>query len=195
MRFKLGRTEVSVSFSFFALLLLSATTRSSEIIRLSLITSLLHECIHLIFILLFCGKIKSVRFSFMGGEIKRGDISLTATKEAVISLSAPVTNLLIGAGLYVLNVYEHFAIVNLIIGAFNLIPYEGFDGGRALKCLLEGRVNEKTANNVAILLSFIACFTFIALNGYLLIKNNGNILFLITSAIMLISLIIRLFSG
>ena len=194
MKFKLGRTDVVISFSFLALVLLALVTKSNPVLVESLAVSALHECVHLLFIRIFKGSISLIRFSFMGGEIKRGDNTLTSLQEAVISLSAPVTNVLTGTIFLLFTSYRRFGIVNLLVGIFNLIPYHSFDGGRALEQVLQGRVSEGAARLILLTTSIITCFSFIAINVYMLKKSNGSPVLLITSLIMLILLVFRVIS-
>ncbi len=195
MKFKLKNTRVEISFSFCALILLCCVHRDNKIFLISLVVSLFHELVHLFFICLFGARADAIKFSFMGGEIIRGTDTLAGCKEAIISLSAPVFNVVAGCILHIIYPESYWGVVNLIIGVFNLLPYEAFDGGRGLLFLLKDRVDSKALNIITVGASFVVILFLLILNGYLLKNNNGNILFLAMSLFLLILLIFRLFQG
>ena len=71
MLFKIKFVRVKISFSFFALVLLMLSFDNSSILLVSLISSLFHELIHIVFIFLFGGKISELSLSLLGGKIQR----------------------------------------------------------------------------------------------------------------------------
>ncbi len=193
MRFKIRSTEVIISFSFFALILLSLTLENSGIFIISIITSLIHECIHLIFIVFFKAEVSSVRLSLFGGEIKRAGLSVDDYKEALISLSAPVFNIIVGFVIHINNPDNLFGSVNLLTGLFNIMPFYSFDGGRGLYFILKGKVKEINIQTICLILSLLVCISFLTINGVLIKNNSGNIFFLLMSLYMLILLVFKVF--
>ena len=77
MKFKIGKTRLSISFSFFALILLSCVWNDNRIFLISLVVSLFHELVHLDFIITLGARLSEIRFSVAGGEIVRGNDVLT----------------------------------------------------------------------------------------------------------------------
>ena len=71
MRFKIKNTDVKISFSFFAVFLLSLVSDTFNIYLFSFIASLIHEFVHVVFILLFGAKISTFSLTLFGGNIKR----------------------------------------------------------------------------------------------------------------------------
>ncbi len=193
MRFKAGNTDVVVSFSFFALILLSCVWKNNGVFLISLITSLLHEVVHLLFILVLGADIEMIRFSLMGGEIKRGKKAIGNISEALISLSAPIVNIIIGIILLTINTHSQWGEINLLVGLFNILPYETFDGGRGIQYLLKGSFSEKTINKIIFVASFGVCFFFLVINGYMIKNNRNNVFFLGMSVYLLILLVFKLF--
>lgn len=191
MRFKIKNTDVIISFSFFSLILLSMTVDKSGIFKICLITSLIHECVHLVFIMLFKAEVSYVRLSLFGGDIKRAGVSLENYKESLISLSAPIFNIIIGFIFCLYKPDNLFGSVNLLTGLFNIMPFYSFDGGRGLQYLVKDRVNERMAKSICFALSLLVCFSFLTINGVLIKNNRGNIFFLIISLYMLILLVFK----
>lgn len=193
MRFKLRRTEVVVSFSVFALFLLSTVADGNEILLSSFIASVAHELVHLVFILMFGGTVSVIKFSFFGGDIKQKNTGLSSIKEAVISLSAPLFNIMLG--LIMLSVSDNSATgyVNLLVGLFNLLPYYSFDGGRGMYYILCDKLSQKVLNNVLNALS-IGVIIFMTIIATIICRKYQYNIFLIAVVVsMYFSLIYRLF--
>ncbi len=163
MQFKIKSTKVDVSFTFLALILLTTCFDKEGILLISLISSVIHELIHIAFIIAFGGKISEITFSIFGGNIKRSKaLKLTNLKEFFISISAPATNILAGALLVLFNI-RLWGYINLIIGGFNILPFYDFDGGRGLFYLFSNYLNHSSVNkilNVTSALSVILISTF-----------------------------------
>lgn len=163
MQFKIKSTRIELSFTFLALILLTACFDKEGILLISLVSSILHELIHLALIIAFGGKISQISFSIFGGNIKRSKaIKLTNFKEFFISISAPATNILAGALLVLFNI-NLWGYINLIIGVFNILPFYDFDGGRGLFYLLSNCLDLSIVNkilNVTSILSVLVISSF-----------------------------------
>ena len=194
MKFNIGKTRVRISFSFFALILLACVWNNEQIFHITIVVSLIHELVHLLVIVLFGAVCSEICFSVAGGEIVRGEYMLTNYKEAIISLSAPVFNIITGAVLLLIDRESTWGGVNLVIGLFNLLPYDTFDGGRGMKYLLQEQFDHKTLGLITNISSFFVCFSFLAINGFMIKNHIGNIFFLGISLYLLILLVFRLFS-
>lgn len=136
MHFKIKSVTVNISFTFFAVILLVICFDNERFLLISILSSFLHELVHIIFILICGGGISEFSLTLLGGKIKRNqNLRLNYLKEAIISLSAPAANIIAGALTYTLGL-EIVGTVNLIIGIFNILPFYDFDGGRGLSYLL-----------------------------------------------------------
>ena len=163
MQFKIKSTRIELSFTFLALILLTTCFDKEGILLISLISSVIHELIHIAFIIALGGKISEISFSIFGGNIKRSKaLRLTNLKEFFISISAPATNIIVGALLLFFN-FELWGYINLIIGGFNILPFYDFDGGRGLFYLFSNYLNHASVNkilNITSVLSVILISTF-----------------------------------
>ncbi len=143
MRFRIKSTSFKISFTFFAVILLVICFDNKKILLSSLVFSLLHELVHVAFIYLYGGGIDEFSLTLFGGNIKRKqNYKSSNIKEAIISLSAPATNLFVGA-LLLLHGFQTPGYVNLVLGIFNLLPFYDFDGGRGLYYVLCDRLDNK----------------------------------------------------
>lgn len=135
------RVRLGVSFSFFALaaLLLLRGTPPAQLAA-ALLSCLCHEMGHLLFMLIFRRRPESI--ILYGGGIRivppRTPKPLSLGREAAILLGGCGVNFLLW-GLFTIAGAEFFAQVNLMLGAFNLLPFSCLDGGRALALLTNGR--------------------------------------------------------
>ena len=94
-----------------------------------------HELAHAAVILLFGGKIESVRLSFAQVELRTG--LLSDRMELWSTAAGPGINLL--CGWLFRRWMPAFAAVSLLLALFNLLPVWPLDGGRLLRTLLRMR--------------------------------------------------------
>ncbi len=133
-----------------------------KIVLLCLTASLLHECGHLFFMLLYGEKILSIDFGAFGVRIERACSSaLSYKKEAVVALGGIIINFLL-AFLSIIYYYLMrsrtaliFALINLLTALFNCIPVYVLDMGRALKCALMLISDEAESERVLDIISMI----------------------------------------
>ncbi|MBE6802220.1 MAG: hypothetical protein E7530_05000 [Ruminococcaceae bacterium] len=192
MRFKVKNTGIYLSFTFFAVLLVLLCVGQLKICLYSLISSLIHETVHIIFILAFSGGISRITLTGFGANIKRtNDDLLKPYKEAIISFSAPVFNLIISLVVYL--IYEKhtvFGTVNFVIGFFNLLPYYTFDGGRGLSFLLKPILSEKSIAVILDILSVCVTILFSFTSVYVFFHHNRNVTLLFLSIYMIANLFV-----
>lgn len=100
-----------------------------EGLALGVLAMVLHEVGHIVAALATGVKIKSIRFRWKGLCVVREAGS--APKNLIVSLAGPLANL-------ALMVCWHwspmFGLANLCFAFFNLLPMEGSDGDRVMRC-------------------------------------------------------------
>lgn len=178
LRIKVRRVWLGVSFSFpavMALVLLTGGAISSELLT-ALLCCAVHECGHLFFMLIFRRRPSAV--ILYGGGIRitppRGRLDSFGRDLAVLLAGCGMNFLLAGAGALVGGM-GFFVQTNLLLGAFNLLPFKYFDGGRALELLADGR-DLRWVRCVFILLT-AACLILSALGGVVSISFLLTFLF------------------
>jgi stage IV sporulation protein FB len=192
MQFKIKRTSVKVSFSFLALVLLFAVTEKFNIYLLSLLCSAIHESAHVVAILLFGGEISSISLSALGGNISRENTkALSPVMEGVICICAPILNILLYFIFICVEKYTLFAQVNLVIGVFNLLPFYSFDGGAFLRIVLTEAINDSLAERVITICSVVISVLFTAFSIYSYFYISQNILLVIFSLFMVLSMVLK----
>lgn len=165
MLLDLGKTKISLTFPFAAVITLMLLLCRQDIVIVSLLSSFFHECGHLMLMLLFSVKPSLILFGAFGIRIEREDNKLLGyKKEALIALGGVFGNfllMLVGAVLYLLS---HSAwsiellVVNLLIAAFNLLPIKQLDLGHCLECLLLNSFNGKDSERILKTVSAVTLF-------------------------------------
>lgn len=145
-----GRVEVGAGFLLVVSLALYLDDQG--IVVLALLACCLHELGHLAVLYLLGGQLGCLRLSGVGAEMAvQGQLSYLG--EIWLALAGPLANLLavaVGTGG---EGYPLFCGINLALGALNLLPVAGLDGGRAVYALCCILLGEEEARGVSLWLS------------------------------------------
>lgn len=116
---------------------------------------LIHELGHAVVARRYGLRILGIELHFVGGAAKMAEPPRTAREEVVVAVAGPVTSFALAAASYVLalatgwSLFGLLALVNVLLGAFNLVPALPMDGGRVLRALLSERVGRYRATHIA----------------------------------------------
>lgn len=156
MYLKLGKIRIHITFAFAAFAAFAANSDAGERLTLIFASALLHECVHLCFLIGYgC---RNIRLTLRPGGAAiscAGTELLNARKSVPVFLSAPLMNAVLGAALFFLagrfssEALLTAARINLRLGAVNLLPVSFLDGGRALKAVLDARKSEAVSLRVS----------------------------------------------
>lgn len=143
LRFSLGPFPVTVQPSFFFIALIVAlggwSLRDTVILTASAFFSVLvHELAHAVAFRAF-GRASTITLYAMGGVTSAPGPALSPTREIVTSLVGPLTGIVIGAPLFLVesDLLRLIGVINLTWAAFNLLPILPLDGGQAMRALIE----------------------------------------------------------
>ena len=158
-----------------------------------LISILIHELSHSIMAQRYGLDVKEIELYLFGGVSKIEEEPKTPKSEMIITIVGPLSSLVIGAILLIINILPisipalfsftlfYSGISNIGLGVFNLLPAFPIDGGRILRAFLWKRRDNlisatKTASKVGvvfgyglIIYGFFQIFTFGFINGLWLI--------------------------
>ena len=143
---KWGKLEAGWGFPVLAALALLAGT--GEVLPAAVLSALAHEAGHLLALRLAGARVERIRLTAFGAEIRADTRYLPYPREILCTLAGPAVNLVLAvvlvraAGDYVA------AGVNLVLGAFNLLPVPALDGGRVLHLLVSWAWDPMTADRV-----------------------------------------------
>ena len=178
-------TRFRLTFSFFAVITAMLLTCDRRIVGISVMSSLLHECGHLVLLFAFGERPDSVIFGAFGIRIERKGVSSLCYKhQAAVAMGGIVVNCALAvvfAVLYCFFVWEVFAVgfaVNILIGGLNMMPVGILDAGQFLRYILlerfdedetESKLNIVSDFSVLLFACFCVCYTvFISLNASLI---------------------------
>ncbi len=178
MIFKLFNIEFQISVPFAVLLAFLLVTDKTGMMSASISAVVMHEIGHLVMIKKSRTAPKSVRLS-LGGVLIVGNAYCTAKENVVIALAGPVTNLLLAAVFYTLGVCfdsllsAAFGVVHFLVGAVNILPIRGLDGGTVLRIFLEKRCKFK-ADLIFKFISIGVAIAVLVFGVAVAVKNTSN---------------------
>ncbi|MCD7728182.1 MAG: hypothetical protein LUH57_07555 [Ruminococcus sp.] len=123
-------TDIVICFSFVAVVTLCVLLYNEQIIIISVLSSLLHECGHIVAMKVSGVKIKELRLYGGGAKISAENGFISVKRELFIAFSGVAVNLILCVLFY--KLFPLVFAVNLSILIFNLLPIGTLDGARAL---------------------------------------------------------------
>ena len=198
MQFKIKNTKITISFTFFALIILLIVFNKNEFLYLTCFFAIIHELAHLVALNKSGVVINEFKISLFGANIKTENYKKTSTKNEIIILLAGVTaNLLFAVLFCVVNYFvkselvKNMFLINLSLSLFNLLPFYNFDGGKIIELLLKTKLNEKTADILISCISFVVLIPIIFVSINVFLQNHNNFYFLVVSVLMLLTIILK----
>ncbi len=178
MKFKLFGTEIYLSFLFLAFLTIMLATDKTGFILPTFFAVFVHEFGHLFIMWVLDCTPKKIKLIPASVQIVNS-FSRGYKNDVIIALSGPVLNLVMFVTLYYnylcfKNEFTlYFALLNLLIGVFNLLPVKGLDGGTVLFSLLCKNID---INKAALILKFITLIiALVVIGAAVLLSINGKL--------------------
>ncbi len=97
------------------------------------LAAIFHEICHYLAVRVTGGNVWEIRVG-MGGAVMQTS-ALTRGQELICAVAGPMGSFCL---LFLCRVFPRLAICGLIQGVFNMLPVFPMDGGRILRCMLEG---------------------------------------------------------
>jgi CBS domain-containing protein len=130
--------------------------------------------------------VQGITLFIFGGATSIDSDSRTPREEALIAVAGPATSILIGLALLGIDLLVTqpqlaallgwLGFINLMLGAFNLIPGFPMDGGRVLRAILwKVRGNRLAATRSAAVVGRLFAYLLIGLGVYLALRPGGSI--------------------
>ena len=197
MKTKIFGTKINISFCFVAMLTLLIITDKSGYVLPMIAAVVIHETAHLITMRLIGCAPKEIVLIPASVRIIR-DISVKSSHETEISLSGPLANFVFFCIFYIAylmfpyNKLLDFSVINLLIGAFNLLPVKGLDGGIILKKICQSFMSEEKAELTVNVCAIILAVLLIFLGVRFLINHNRNFTPITIGIYLILSVIVKL---
>lgn len=197
MKFKLFGTEIYLSFLFMAAITVMLATDKTGYMLPALFAIFLHEAAHLFMMWLLECAPKRIKLIPASVQISTS-LSKRYKNDVLIALSGPCANIVVFATLYFNYLaYKneatlYFALLNLVIGVFNLLPVKGLDGGTVLYSILCKYTDVNKACLIMRLITIILAISVISVAVLLTVKDKLNISLYIMGIYLLIMSLIKL---
>lgn len=177
--------KFGVTVGFFGIICLMLYIDKSGLMLPTLLATLTHEFGHLLALLLLKHKPQKVILK-VGAVLIVGNFNLTPLGELFLNLAGPFINLILfltfwyACHPYNIPFITNFALINLVLGIFNLLPVTGLDGGSILYLLLSKKLNHNTLNLTCLLLSLSAAvfILFFGVKVFINTKTNPSLILL-----------------
>ncbi|MDO4607571.1 MAG: site-2 protease family protein [Clostridia bacterium] len=180
MKFKLFGTEIYVSFLFCAVLCFMLVVDRTGLIIPTLFAVFIHESGHLLAMWAADCQPRAIRLIPASVQIIRG-FSPKAHGEVAITVCGPAANLVI-FGVLLANYYIFksrqsliFAILNLVLALFNLLPVSGLDGGTLLTIAFARFTDIYKAEAIVRIITAVFAFAVFLLGVYLWVSGTVNL--------------------
>jgi len=181
MSFKLLGTKIYVSFLFVALISFMLCIDKTGLCLPTFFAVLFHENGHLFAMWVCECQPKEVKLVPASIEITRG-FSKKKYGEIIIALLGPCANIALFLSLYInyrLTKSElslRWAVLNLIVALFNLLPVYGLDGGTVFVNLFTKNLKSRTkAEGVLKIITALLGILVLSLGVFLALQKNFNI--------------------
>lgn len=180
MKIKLFGTEIYISFLFCAVLCFMLVIDRTGLMIPTLFAVFIHESGHLLAMWAADCQPKAIRLIPTSVQIVRG-FSPKKHGEAAITVCGPVANIIIFVSLYtnyvIFNSQQSikFAILNLVLAIFNLLPVAGLDGGTLLTMLIARFTDVYKAESIVRIITAVFSVVIFLLGIYLWVSKTVNI--------------------
>lgn len=171
---------------FFAVLMLVTLMFTSAEYFPALICSVtIHELGHII-----AAKMRNIRLSEMklgifGASLYTQNQLFSYSDEIFLCIGGPLANILsVVVCLSVGRTNSLFFLSSIALGVLNMLPINGFDGGRILSAFLSIHFSPKTAVTISKTVSFAILFSMWCISVYFLLRSNATMTMFIFSIFM-----------
>ena len=180
MKLKFFGTEIYISFLFCAIVCFMLIVDRTGLVIPTLFAVFIHESGHLLAMWAADCQPRAIRLIPTSVQIVRG-FSPKRYGEAAITFCGPAANLVI-FGVLTANYFIFksersliFALLNLVIAVFNLLPVSGLDGGTLLTLAIAHFTDIYRAERIVRIITAVFAFIAFLLGVYLWVSGTVNI--------------------
>ncbi len=197
MKFKLLGTEIYVSFLFAAVITIMLATDRTGLILPSLFAVLMHEIGHLFAMWVLECNPKQIRLIPASVQIT-SPITTKYKNDIIVAIVGPLVNFVLFIVLYINylsfknSMVLNYALINLLIAAFNSLPVSGLDGGTVLFSLLAKKMDYNKAALTLKIITLAVAAALIILAVTLTVRGSLNISLYIIGIYLIIMTILKM---
>ncbi|MBR6531446.1 MAG: site-2 protease family protein [Clostridia bacterium] len=181
MTLRVFRTAVHIDFWFVAVITLMLTLFPESLAAVCFLMCILHEAGHLTAMMLCGKKAEEISLGYFGMKIAADKHFLPPAKEAFIAFSGPLINILMCVIFYFAGKND-FAVLNLALALFNLMPVTMLDGGHIISAFFPDSKIHK-------LLSLVCSLMLLAVGIFVAVYTKENFTIIIVSLYLLLGVI------
>jgi stage IV sporulation protein FB len=189
MSFKFFGIEIYVSFYFLAIITIMLYTDKTGLASIMLFAIFLHELGHVLAMILLSCRVLKIRLIPSSVQIVK-DSSKGYESDLLIALAGPFANFI--AFMVFKGCFENFALINFAVGAYNLLPFKGLDGGTICYSVLCKMFDINKAASILKYITITVAVILIIGASMLWLFEKGNISLLIISAYLLVTSLLKL---
>lgn len=188
MKFCISGVRFELSFVAVAAMSLVIILDTTGKVVACFLAAVIHECGHILAMCCCHIKPQCIRLRVFDVAIVASD-NRPFVPDLFITLSGPVLNLVSAFFFYFFN--DMLFVSSVVIGLFNLLPIETFDGGHALLLLLYRRFSEKACMCILKILTLMLLIPCLTLGILMLFYSKYNYSLLLISLYLLAVLFLK----
>ena len=197
MKFKILKTDIIISFTLICLFAISIISGIAQEFILCFLAVIIHESGHIIQMYKFGYYPEKIEISLFEISIsdnyrhKRGN-----KQNFLIILFGPVANLICFIFFFLLyllgnSFFSGVALANLSVCIFNMLPVMSLDGGQLMYIILCKRFDDRLAEKIVDITTFIFLFPLTAIGFIILFNSKYNFSLLFVCVYIVLSLVCR----
>lgn len=172
-KFRGAEIELHWTFLLLMLFVLLADMQAFFLFVLFFVCVILHEMVHAEVAARNNVKAKRIVLYPLGGGTIIDPEDLTPKKEFIVSISGPIATLALATAFFAISLFTRgafhslmylLAVLNMLLGVFNLLPWMPLDGGRALRGWLEKTRSHIDATRLTLLVSRVTMVAYVAIS-------------------------------
>lgn len=190
--------KIKIGFLFSAVVCVLLCFNTGCEIQFGVLFAVLHETGHLAAIIISGERPSEISFGIFGMTIvRKNDISQNYRQEIITAIAGPAVNFFLAACLYVVYYLSEnetvfrALLVNIALGAFNIMPVFGLDGGRAVESALKNHFEQDKAEWFLKIISLFFLTVMTAFGFYILIVSGYNFTFLAITVYLTVMLFVK----
>ena len=166
------------------LLILALAIGKDLLLPAYLIAAAVHECGHILAARILGIRLRILELDVAGARLYPALPLPSYRAEALLAAAGPAASLLLGVILlpYDAPFASILLFTTLSLALFNLLPIDGFDGGRILSSLLSAPLGARVAQRVIEVLSYLVLVFLFALSSCCLLRYGQNLALAVLTA-------------
>ncbi len=184
----MNKLKISVSPAMFILLICMIATTPLRQLLACFSAAFIHELGHMAAAKLLSVDLSHIKLDVLGARLNTTGRLCSYPTLIVLCLAGPLVNFLCFAlslpFIRSVDLVREFGLASLSLGLLNLIPIEGFDGGRILQSLLSSILPITAVLRICSFLSFISLLCMWLFSVWLILRTGSSLTLFVFSCFL-----------